>query len=110
MVADIVTDPKSASISRGGVFDIVAPDGRGLWYFANTSLPISSAEEVYICWSGEAAIVLEWDVFIRIWDSLRYPFDSVCIFDDSNDWGLVMGQEELAAFFQRNQRFPVAGD
>lgn len=64
-------------------------------------LPIQQSECVYVCWSNMVAIVVEWSVFIQIWDSLWYPFDHVFVFDETLDWAVVFGPEELAVYIDR---------
>lgn len=66
------------------------------------ALPIANNTEVYVCWQADegVAVITDWKTFSEVWDDLWYPFDSVCVLDDSTDWALLLGPEEHAVFIQ----------
>jgi hypothetical protein len=76
------------------------------WY---RRLPIAPENEVYLCWAvGEGvAAVTDWHTFTDVWDDLWYPFDRMCVFDDSRDWALLLGMEEYAVFIERGPVDPL---
>ena len=63
-------------------------------------LPIEPAQQVYLCWGiGDGiAAVTDWAAVTETWDDLWYPFDRMCVFDDTLKWALVFGPEEVARF------------
>ena len=64
-------------------------------------LPIQQTECVYVFWKGNVTIVVEWNLFVQIWDSLWYPFDNVYVFDETLDWAAMFGPEERAIYVDR---------
>ena len=69
------------------------------WFRA---LPIEPARDVYLCWGleGGVAAVTDWRTFVEVWSDLWYPFDRLCVFDDSRDWAVVFGPDEEVAFLE----------
>lgn len=69
-----------------------------------SSLPIKEDEGIYVNWGNIApctAVVTDWDTFRQVWSSFWYPFDVVDVFDDSLNWGVLLGQEEHAVYVER---------
>lgn len=69
------------------------------------ALPVDAGEQVYVCWATagrSVAVVTDWATFTEVWDDLWYPFDRVCVFDESLAWALLLGPEEQAQFIQRS--------
>jgi len=68
------------------------------------ALPIPPDSEVYLCWASQqgVAAVTDWANLIDNWSDLWYPFDLLCILDDTLDWAMILGPEEEAYFIQRN--------
>ncbi len=59
-----------------------------------------------MCWQvghGVAA-VMDWSMFAEVWDDLWYPFDRLCVFDETRQWAVLLGPEEQAVFIERNAR------
>jgi hypothetical protein len=69
-------------------------------------LPIPANQEVYLCWQvgGGVAAATGWTTFMEVWDDLWYPFDRLCIFDETRQWAVLFGPEEQAVFIERNPR------
>jgi hypothetical protein len=69
-------------------------------------LPIPTSQDVYLCWQvGEGvAAATDWSTFVEVWDDLWYPFDRLCVFDETRQWAVVLGPEEQAVFIERNAR------
>jgi hypothetical protein len=67
-------------------------------------LPIESTQHVYLCWGiGEGvAAVTDWGTFLEVWDDLWYPFDRMCVFDDTINWAVLFGPEEIVRFAERS--------
>jgi hypothetical protein len=69
-------------------------------WFQSVSIP--TQEEVYLVWvSAGTAAITDWGTFVQVWDDLWYPFDTLCIFDESHQWGVLLGPEERAIFVRR---------
>jgi hypothetical protein len=66
-------------------------------------LPIPSNQDVYLWWQvGDGvAAVTDWATFIEVWDDLWYPFDRLCVFDQTREWAVLLGPEERAVFIER---------
>ncbi len=43
-------------------------------------------------------------MFAEVWDDLWYPFDRLCVFDETRQWAVLLGPEEQAVFIERNAR------
>ncbi len=77
------------------------------WFRA---LPIEPTREVYLCWDmgGGVAAVIDWGTFTEIWDDLWYPFDRMCVFDDTLGWVVLFGADEIARFAEESsERVPT---
>jgi hypothetical protein len=48
------------------------------------------------------AAVIDWGTFTEIWDDLWYPFDWMCVFDDTNEWAVLFGPGEIARFAEKS--------
>jgi hypothetical protein len=66
-------------------------------------LPIEPTQDVYVCWGiGDGvAAVTDWGTFTETWDALWYPFDRLCVFDDTLEWMVVFGPEEDVCFLEK---------
>jgi hypothetical protein len=71
-------------------------------------LPLDPHEVVYASWGNNAAVVIDWQTFVSVWDSLWYPFDVLDVFDDSLGWGVLFGPEEFAVFVEPGSANPKA--
>jgi hypothetical protein len=87
-------------------FDISKPisleeknDATKSWFL---NLPIASNSQVYLCWSTHEglAAVTSWRTFVDYWDDFWYPFDFLFIFDETRNWAVCLGSEEIAVFLQ----------
>lgn len=70
-------------------------------------LPIDHAQEVYLCWGlgdGVGAIT-DWGTFTEIWDDLWYPFDRLCVFDETRQWAVLFGPEEDVLFLEESAQW-----
>lgn len=69
-------------------------------------LPIAASQDVYLCWQvGEGvAAATDWSTFVEVWNDLWYPFDRLCVFDETRQWAVLLGPEEQAVFMERNAR------
>ncbi len=68
-----------------------------------SSLPIASDEEIYVCWlTSDAAVITSWGIFKHVWESLWYPFDFVAVFDETLNWAVLLGREEIAVYAERD--------
>lgn len=67
-------------------------------------LPIPANQEVYLCWQvGDGvAAVTDWATFVEVWDDLWYPFDRLSVFDETHQWGVLLGPEEKALLIERS--------
>jgi hypothetical protein len=65
-------------------------------------LPVPANQEIYLCWQvGDGvAAVTDWATFIEVWDDLWYPFDRLCVFDETRQWAVLLGPEERAVFIE----------
>lgn len=83
-------------------------DARITQWFAD--LPIEPARQVYLCWdsAGGVAAITDWKTFQETWGDLWYPFDHLCVFDDSGEWALLFGPDEEVRFLEMSaQRKPA---
>jgi hypothetical protein len=67
-------------------------------------LPVDRDREVYLCWAiGDGvAAVPDWGTFLDTWRDLWYPFDRMCVFDDTREWVVLFGPEEEVLFLERS--------
>lgn len=50
----------------------------------------SSAEEVFVCWSGDTALRVRWSTFVERWDDFCYPSsDDVAVLPCGGSWMLM---------------------
>ena len=63
-------------------------------------LPIDARKEVYLCWAsgGGVAAITDWGTFTETWGDLWFPFDRLCVFDESGEWAVLFGPEESVSF------------
>lgn len=67
-------------------------------------LHIDRDREVYLCWAigGGVVAVTNWGTFLGTWGDLWYPFDRMCVFDDTREWAVLFGPEEEVSFLERS--------
>jgi len=67
-------------------------------------LPIPPNQEVFLAWqvSDGVAAVTDWSTFVEVWDDLWYPFDRLCVFNETRQWAVLLGPEEQAVFIEEN--------
>lgn len=73
-------------------------------------LPIEPTRQVYVCWGvGEGvAAVTDWGAFVEVWDDLWYPFDWMCVLDDTMEWVVLFGRGEVVRFAEKSaERAPA---
>ena len=65
-------------------------------------LGINREQHVYLCWNaaGGVAAITDWGTFLETWSDLWYPFDHLCVFDETSKWALLFGPEEEVAFLE----------
>ena len=90
------------AIAQSSLEENGGPNGDRLkrWF---RRLPNANDVECYLCWHvGEGiAAVTDWATFTEVWQDLWYPFDRLCVFDETLDWALLLGPEEYAVFIER---------
>ncbi len=67
-------------------------------------LPIEPTQQVYVCWGigGGVAAVIDWGTFTEVWDDLWYPFDWMCVLDDTLKWVVLFGPGEIVRFAEKS--------
>gem|GEM_PF-5600687 len=46
----------------------------------------------------------DWSTFVEVWDDFWYPFDRLCVFDEMQQWAVLLRPEAQAVFIERNSR------
>lgn len=72
-------------------------------WFLKLDIPLDAL--VYLTWhnfNDAVAYVTEWGIFVEYWNSFFYPFDILNIFDDTMQWAVLCGTEEVARYICQN--------
>ena len=89
---------KELSLEGSGASDNAECDR---WF---RELPIGPTQQVYVCWGngGGVAVVTDWGTFTEVWDDLWYPFDWMCVLDDTLEWAVLFGPGEIVRFAEKS--------